>query len=823
MADEQNQSIMTPVDIESEMKKSYLDYAMSVILARAIPDVRDGLKPVQRRILIAMNDLGLASNRGFRKCAKICGDTSGNYHPHGEAVIYPALVRLAQDFSMRYPLVDGQGNFGSVDGDPPAAMRYTEARLSKIAEEMLADIDKETVDFVDNFDQTREEPRVLPARVPNLLINGASGIAVGMATNIPPHNLTEIVQACIQLIENPEITLKQLMKIVPGPDFPTAGYIYGRDGIEQAYRTGRGSFQVRAKAAIEQRGKDRQDIVVTELPYQVNKARLIEHIAELIQNKKIDGIADIRDESDRDGMRIVIEIKRDEEPEIILNKLFKMTQMQESFGMILLAIVAGQPRELGLLQLLQLFIEHRVDVVRRRTQYELRKAREREHILLGYQVALDHIDDVIKIIRGSSSRANARENLHEFFENKSVSVLVGGKQTTIKGVKLDAKKYGITVASSGEGLGLSYLQIDAILELQLHRLTQLSVDEILKELAQIRERIAELESILASDKKLKAVIVAELREVMKAYGDDRRTQIVDRVEEIKLEDLIKDEEMAITVSHAGYVKRTSVDTYRHQSRGGKGRIGAKTREDDFVEHFFTASAHSYILLFTSKGRVYWLKVYEIPEAAAATRGKAINNLVRFQDGEKLTAVVPTRNLEETGRYVFLATKNGTVKKSELTEFSNPRPSGIIAISLDSDDELIGAKLTDGKQMVFLASRDGQAILFRETEVRSMGRAAGGVNGMDLAKGDSVVSMDAAQVDFGIIQKEYKKDTQNLDELESDEIRESLTSLMLTVAEKGYGKRTPLAEYRVTSRGGKGVINLKSTDRNGPVVAALQVR
>ncbi|MGB7309144.1 MAG: DNA gyrase subunit A [Candidatus Acidiferrales bacterium] len=823
MADEQNQSIMTPVDIESEMKKSYLDYAMSVILARAIPDVRDGLKPVQRRILIAMNDLGLASNRGFRKCAKICGDTSGNYHPHGEAVIYPALVRLAQDFSMRYPLVDGQGNFGSVDGDPPAAMRYTEARLSKIAEEMLADIDKETVDFVDNFDQTREEPRVLPARVPNLLINGASGIAVGMATNIPPHNLTEIVQACIQLIENPEITLKQLMKIVPGPDFPTAGYIYGRDGIEQAYRTGRGSFQVRAKAAIEQRGKDRQDIVVTELPYQVNKARLIEHIAELIQNKKIDGIADIRDESDRDGMRIVIEIKRDEEPEIILNKLFKMTQMQESFGMILLAIVAGQPRELGLLQLLQLFIEHRVDVVRRRTQYELRKAREREHILLGYQVALDHIDDVIKIIRGSSSRANARENLHEFFENKSVSVLVGGKQTTIKGVKLDAKKYGITVASSGEGLGLSYLQIDAILELQLHRLTQLSVDEILKELAQIRERIAELEAILASDKKLKAVIVAELREVMKAYGDDRRTQIVDRVEEIKLEDLIKDEEMAITVSHAGYVKRTSVDTYRHQSRGGKGRIGAKTREDDFVEHFFTASAHSYILLFTSKGRVYWLKVYEIPEAAAATRGKAINNLVRFQDGEKLTAVVPTRNLEETGRYVFLATKNGTVKKSELTEFSNPRPSGIIAISLDSDDELIGAKLTDGKQMVFLASRDGQAILFRETEVRSMGRAAGGVNGMDLAKGDSVVSMDAAQVDFGIIQKEYKKDTQNLDELESDEIRESLTSLMLTVAEKGYGKRTPLAEYRVTSRGGKGVINLKSTDRNGPVVAALQVR
>jgi DNA gyrase subunit A len=823
MADEQNQSITTPVDIESEMKKSYLDYAMSVILARAIPDVRDGLKPVQRRILIAMNDLGLASNRGFRKCAKICGDTSGNYHPHGEAVIYPALVRLAQDFSMRYPLVDGQGNYGSVDGDPPAAMRYTEARLSKIAEELLADIEKETVDFVENFDQTRLEPRVLPARVPNLLINGASGIAVGMATNIPPHNLTEIAEACILLIESPEATLKQVMKIVPGPDFPTAGYIYGREGIEQAYKTGRGSFQVRAKAAIEQRGKDRQDIVVTELPYQVNKARLIEHIAELIQNKKLEGISDIRDESDRDGMRIVIEVKRDEEPSIVLNHLFKQTQMQESFGMILLAIVAGQPRELGLLALLQLFIDHRVDVVRRRTQYELRKAREREHILLGYRIALDNIDDVIKIIRGSASRANARENLHEFFENKTVRVLVGGKETAIRGVKLDAKKYSITAAGSGEGLGLSYIQIDAILELQLHRLTQLSVDEILKELAQIRERIAELTEILSSEKKLKAVIVAELREVLKTYGDDRRTQIVDRVEEIQLEDLIKDEEMAITVSHAGYIKRTSVETYRHQSRGGKGRIGAKTRDDDFVEHFFTASAHSYILLFTSKGRIYWLKVYEIPEAAAATRGKAINNIVRFQEGEKLTAVVAARNLEEESRYVFLATKSGTVKKTAIAEFSNPRPSGIIAINLDAGDELIGAKLTDGTQMIFLASHDGQAILFRETEVRSMGRAAGGVNGMDLAKGDYVVSMEAVQPDFAIIAKEFKKETRNLEELESDHIRESITSLMLTVAEKGYGKRTPLAEYRVTSRGGKGVINLKSTDRNGPVVAAVQVR
>jgi DNA gyrase subunit A len=819
VADEIDKSIITPVDIESEMKKSYLDYAMSVIIGRALPDVRDGLKPVHRRILFGMYELGLTSTKAYRKCAKIVGEVLGKFHPHGDSPVYDALVRLAQDFNMRYPLVDGQGNFGSVDGDPPAAMRYTEARLSKVAEEMLADIEKETVDFVPNFDESEHEPVVLPTRIPNLLVNGSTGIAVGMATNIPPHNLKETIEAAILLIEEPETNLKKVMKLIPGPDFPTGGYIYGRDGIEQAYKTGRGSFQVRAKVAIEQRGKDRQDIVITELPYQVNKARLIGHIAELIQNKKLEGIADIRDESDRDGMRIVIETKRDEEPQIILAHLFKQTQMQESFGMILLAIVGGQPRELGLVELLQLFIAHRVDVVRRRTQYELRKAEEREHILLGYQIALDYIDEVIRVIRGSSSRANARENLHNVFANKSISISEDGKAKSLAGIKLSNKKYGLAT----EVVGLSFPQIDAILELQLHRLTRLSIDDILNELKQIRDHIAELREILASEKKLKAVIIAELREVMKSYGDERRTQIVDRVEEIKLEDLIKDEEMAITVSHAGYIKRTSVDVYRHQSRGGKGRIGAKTREDDFVEHFFVASAHSYILLFTSKGRIYWLKVYEIPEAAAATRGKAIGNLVRLQENEKLTAVVPAQNLEEADRYVFLATRNGTVKKTAIAEFSNPRPSGIIAINLDAGDELIGAKLTDGKQMIFLASHHGQAILFRETEVRSMGRAAGGVNGMDLGKGDFVVSMDAAQPDFVIIQKEYKKDTQNLDELESDQIRESLTSLMLTVSEKGYGKRTPLAEYRVTSRGGKGVINLKSTDRNGPVVAALQVR
>jgi DNA gyrase subunit A len=817
MADETNTSVLLPIDIEAEMRKSYLDYAMSVIIARALPDVRDGLKPVQRRILVAMNDLGLASNRGYRKCAKICGDTSGNYHPHGEAVIYPAMVRLAQDFNLRYMLVDGQGNFGSVDGDPPAAMRYTEARLAKISEDILADLEKETVDFIPNFDQTREEPVVLPSRIPNLLVNGASGIAVGMATNIPPHNLREIVDAAILLIEKPDTSLKEIMKIVPGPDFPTGAYIAGREGIEAAYRTGRGSFTMRAKAAIEETTKDRESIIITEIPYQVNKARLIERIAELVQTKKLEGISDVRDESSREGMRIVIELKRGEESQLVLNNLFKHTQMQESFGMILLSIVAGQPRELGLIPMIKLFIEHRIDVIRRRTIFELKRAEQREHILLGYQIALDHLDNVIRIIRGSSSRVDARENLFKYFTNTAVTITENGSNKKITGIILDRKKYGLPADA-----GLSYLQIDAILELQLHRLTQLSIDEILKELKSIRELIAELREILASDKRLKQVITAELREVHKAYGDDRRTQIVDKVDEIKLEDLIADTEMLITVSHAGYIKRTAADTYRHQSRGGKGRIGAKTKEEDFVEHMFIASAHSYILLFTSKGRIYWLKVYELPEAAAATRGKAISSLVKFQEDEKLTALVAARDLEEADKFVFMATKSGTVKKSALTEFSNPRSTGIIAITLDGKDELIGAKLTDGKKMIFLASHEGQAILFRETEVRPMGRNAGGVNGMDLDKDDYVVSMDAVQPDFEIIAKEHKTTTLNLEELENEQIKDSLVTLMLTVAEKGFGKRTPLAEYRITSRGGKGVVNMKTTDRNGYVVATLQV-
>jgi len=785
MADETPKSTLVPVDIEAEMRKSYLDYAMSVIIGRALPDVRDGLKPVHRRILFGMHEMSLTSSRGYRKCAKIVGEVLGKFHPHGDVPVYDALVRMAQPFSMRYPLVDGQGNFGSVDGDPPAAMRYTEARLAKISEELLADIDKETVEFIPNFDETEREPTVLPTRVPNLLVNGASGIAVGMATNIPPHNLKEIIDATILLLDKPDASLKEILKLVPGPDFPTGGYIAGREGIEQAYKSGRGSFIMRAKAAIEQVGKDRENIVITEIPYQVNKSRLVERIAELVQTKKVEGISDVRDESDREGMRVVVEVKRGEESQLVLNHLYKHTQMQESFGMILLAIAGGQPREMGLVEFLRLFLEHRREVVLRRTRFDLRKAEEREHILLGFQKALEHLDEIIKLIRRSKSPKEAKEGLMERWE-------------------------------------FSERQAQAILDLQLHRLTQMEREKILEELKQIQARIAELKEILASEKRLKQVIVGELREVQKDYGDERRTQIVDAVEEIKVEDLIPDTDMAITISHAGYIKRTSVDIYRHQSRGGKGRIGARTREEDFVEHLFIASAHSYILLFSSKGRVYWLKVYEIPEAAAATRGKAITSLVKFQEDEHLTALVPSHNLEEAGRYVFFATRNGTVKKTELAEFSNPRPSGIIAINLDDKDELIGVKLTDGKQMIFLASHKGQAILFRETEARAMGRQAGGVNGMDLAKDDYVVSMDAVQLDFEIVRKESKKTTENLDELENEEIKDSLTSLMLTVSEKGYGKRTPLAEYRITSRGGKGVINLKSTDRNGPVVAALQV-
>src|SRR5690349_3394856 len=678
-----------PVNIEEEMRRSYLDYSMSVIIGRALPDVRDGLKPVHRRILYTMQQMGLQPNRATRKCARIVGDVMGKYHPHGNLAVYDALVRLAQTWSMRYPLIFGQGNFGSVDGDPPAADRYTEAKLERVATSLLEDLDKETVDFVPNYDDSETEPSVLPTRVPNLLINGSDGIAVGMATKIPPHNLTEIVDATITLVNNPQAQLPEILKFVQGPDFPTAGIIHGRSGIFEAYRTGRGRFMMRAKAAIENLTKDKQAIIVTEIPYQVNKARLIERIAELVNNKDIEDIGDIRDESDREGMRIVIELKRGAEPQIVLNKLYKHTQMQESFSMILLAVCNGQPKEMGLIQAIKHFIDHRVDVVRRRTAYLLARAQEREHILEGYKIALDHLDNVIAIIRGSANRAEARDNLVAYFGGKKIDINTTGRRPAMDPEKPFTAK-----------------QADAILELQLHRLTRLSIDEITSELKLVREQIAEYQSILASEKKLRGVIVKELEEVRKNYGDARRTEIQDETAEIQLEDLIADEQVAVTVSHSGYFKRTPISTYRQQRRGGTGRMGMKTRDEDFVEHLFIASTHAYILIFTNTGRVYWLKVYEIPDVGAAGKGKHVGNLVALQPGETVRTMLAVRNLEEENRYIFFATRNGTVKKSEVRDFSHVMSRGIIAINIEKGDELVAASLTDGNQIVFLASHEG---------------------------------------------------------------------------------------------------------------------
>ncbi|MBV9086896.1 MAG: DNA gyrase subunit A, partial [Acidobacteriaceae bacterium] len=709
-----------PINIEEEMRRSYLDYSMSVIIGRALPDVRDGLKPVHRRILYAMHDMGLLHNRKHVKCAKVVGEGLGKYHPHGDAALYDALVRMAQPFSLRYPLVDGQGNFGSVDGDPPAAYRYTECRMTEIAEEMLADIDKDTVDFVPNFDDTTFEPVVLPTKIPNLLINGSNGIAVGMATNIPPHNLAEIIDATITLVNDPKTPLPKILEFVKGPDFPTGAFIHGKSGIRQAYTNGRGRFVMRAKAAIESLTKDRQAIIVTEIPYQVNKAVLIKRIAELVNNKVLDDVADVNDETGREGMRIVIELKRGAQPEIILNNLYKHTQMQETFSMIFLAVVHGQPKEMGLVQAIQHFIDHRVEVVRRRTSYLLTKAREREHILEGYRMALDNLDAVIKLIRASGSRQEAKENLlaasFKIIDEEMVK-RVGGRQGR-----------------------LTPKQADAILDLQLYRLTKLSTDEILNELKDIRERIAEYESILASDKKLRGVIVKELEEIRKKYGDARRTEILDEAAEIKLEDLIADEQVAVTVTHSGYLKRTPISTYRNQKRGGSGRIGMRTREEDFVENLFIASTHAYILVFTNTGRVYWLKVYEVPDVGSAGKGKAINQLVALQPGETVRAMLPVRDLEEEGKFVLFATRNGTVKKTELKDFSNVMSRGIIAIGIEKDDELVAAKLTDSNQIVFLATHEGMAIRFDEVDVRPMGRPAFGVRGMDLDKGDYIVGM-----------------------------------------------------------------------------------
>ena len=810
MADDPNQQLpldpaapgggggnVQPVNIEEEMRRSYLDYSMSVIIGRALPDIRDGLKPVHRRILYAMHDMGVLHNRKPMKCAGVVGECLKKYHPHGDTAVYDAMVRLAQPWSLRYPLIDGQGNFGSVDGDPPAAYRYTESRLTEIAEELLADIDKDTVDFVANFDDTTVEPMVLPTRIPNLLVNGSNGIAVGMATNIPPHNLTEIVDACITLVNNPHATLADLLKHVQGPDFPTAGYIYGRSGITEAYRTGRGRFMMRAKVAIEHLTKDKDAIIVTEIPYQVNKAKLVAHIAELVNNKVIDDISDVRDESDRDGMRIVIELKRGTEAQIVLNQLFKHTSMQEGFSMIFLAVINGQPKEMGLVQAIQYFVDHRIDVVRRRTAYLLMKAREREHVLEGYQVALDRVDDVIRIIRGSENRAEARTNLVEYFSGKTVSVSEGksGKTASLKGL-----------VPSQLTRPFDTVQADAILELQLHRLTRLSIDEILKELAEVRGRIAEYESILGSEKKLRNVIIKELEEVKKKFGDVRRTVIQDEAAEISLEDLIADEQVAVTVSHSGYMKRTPISTYRQQRRGGTGRKGMSTREEDFVENLFVASTHDYILVFTNNGRVYWLKVYEIPELSAAGKGKAIASLVSLQAGESVRALLAIRDLEEEGKYVFFATRSGTVKKTPLKDFSNVRSNGINAIGIEKEDELVAASCTDGSQIVFLATHDGKSIRFEEEDVRPMGRQAYGVRGMRLGKGDYIVGM-------AITPKASAK-TKNGGQQEAN--------LILSVTEQGYGKRTDVDEYRLQARGGGGVINVKTTARNGKVVSIMLV-
>jgi DNA gyrase subunit A len=752
-----NNKNLIPINIEDEMRRSYLDYAMSVIVGRALPDIRDGLKPVHRRILFGMHELGLAPNRPPRKCAKITGDVMGKYHPHGNAPIYDALVRMAQPFNLRYPLVDGQGNFGSVDGDPPAAERYTEARLSRIATAMLEDIDKETVDFRPNYDDSEQEPEVLPTRVPNLLINGSSGIAVGMATNVPPHNLTEIVEATIALIRNPATPLAKIMEMVPGPDFPTGGYILGKQGIYDAFTTGRGHLKIRAKAGIEPMGKDREQIVVTEIPYQVNKSRLIEATAALVNDKKLEGISEIRDESDRDGMRIVYELKRGEQAEVVLNNLYKHTQLQTGFGIIMLSIVHGQPRELGLIDCIKRFIEHRADVVRRRTDYELRKARDREHLLLGFQKALDNLDAVIQLIRAAANPREAREGLIARFE-------------------------------------FTEKQAQAIIELQLQRLTGMERQKIIDELAEIQVRIAGYLEILGSEKVLKDLMVKELREVQKDYGDERRTQIIEDTGEIRLEDLVAVEDVAVTVTRGGYLKRTSVDTYRRQSRGGKGRIGMGTRTEDFVEHLLVASTHSYLLIFTNRGRVFWLKIYEIPDASTVGKGKNINNLINLQPDETAKAFLAVGAFVPD-QYIVMVTKHGVIKKCELTEFDNIMARGIIALGLDEGDELIAARLTQGDNYVFLGSHGGKAIRFAEKHVRSMGRPARGVRAMALDEGDFLVGMEIVEE----------------------------TGLILSISEHGYGKRTPLKDYRLTARGGKGVINMKTTDRNGKVVAILSVK
>ena len=852
-------AFMLSINIEEEMRRSYLDYSMSVIIGRALPDVRDGLKPVHRRILYGMQEMGLQFNKKYTKSAKVVGHVMGNYHPHGDSAIYDTMVRLAQPFSLRYPMVDGQGNFGSVDGDPPAAMRYTESRLTRIAGEMLSDIDSDTVDFVPNYDESTVEPSVLPARIPNLIVNGSSGIAVGMATNIPPHNLTEVVNAAIALLsKSPQDTTSDLdlcLQHVLGPDFPTGGFLFGRTNIPQAYRTGRGRFMMRAKCAIENISGGRQAIIVTEIPYQVNKSKLIERIAELVNEGVITDIArdEFRDESDRDGMRIVIGLKRGAEHQIVLNQLHKHTQMQESFSMIFLAVHNGQPKELPLDHAIRAFLDHRIEVVRRRTAFLLNKARDREHLLLGYQIALDHLDQVIRIIRQSGSRPEARERLYQYFSGKTINL----RGTELAGVNLDPAKYGVDMTFSTTGiLILSLKQIDAILELQLYRLTQLSIDELLKELAEVRDNIAEFESILASEKKLRKVIIKELEEIRDKYGDPRRTQILDEAADLQLEDLIADEQVAVTVSNTGYLKRTPISIYRQQRRGGTGRLGMKTRDEDFVAQLIIDSTHAYLLCFTNTGRVYWLKVYEIPDISAAGKGKAMASLIDLQPGEKVVTILPVRNLEEDNKYVLFATRNGTVKKTALKDFSNVMARGIIAIGIDKDDELITARVTDGHQIIFLATHDGMAIRFNEQDLRPMGRPAYGNKGITLKKGDYVVgaavtpSAEArnkqrleraaaagltSDVEKVIGEATDSTAAQPMQLAEPGELAAPAVSsevaaklakldeklgltpcLILSVTENGYGKRTDVDQYRLQTRGGKGVINVKTAAKNGKV-------
>ena len=746
-----------PVYIEEEMRESFMAYAMSVIISRALPDVRDGLKPVHRRVLYAMYDAGNTSDKAYKKSARLVGDIMGKYHPHGDTAIYDTIVRMAQDFNLRYPLVDGQGNFGSIDGDNPAAMRYTEIRMTPLAEEMLADIEKETVDFIPNYDDSLKEPAVLPARIPNLLINGAAGIAVGMATNVPPHNLTEVIDGLIALIETPEMTIKQLMKHIPGPDFPTAGFIHGTEPIVQAYNEGKGVIQMRGKAfteTVKRTGKEQ--IIISEIPYMVNKVRLIEQIAGLVQEKKIEGIADLRDESDREGMRIVIELKRDAVSEIVINQLYKHTALQESFGINMLAIADGKPKLLNLKEALKAFIDHRKEVVTRRTAHDLRKAQERLHILEGYRIALDNLDAVITLIRNSSDPKVAKEGLVANF-------------------------------------GLSEIQAQAILDLRLQRLTGLERDKIMEEHRETLELIAKLRAILADEKEIYKIIVEELTEIKKKYGDERRTQIIDRTDEISIEDTIVDEDMAVTISHDGYIKRNPITLYRAQRRGGKGKIGTTTKEEDFVEYLFIASMHSYILFFTTIGKVYWIKVHELPQASRAARGKPIVNLLNLEPGERVSAFLTVREFQE-GRYIVFSTKNGLIKKTELMAYSNPRASGIRAIGLEDRDEVIGVRLTDGQQEIILSTADGQSIRFKEEQVRPTGRGTFGVVGMKLDPGDKIVSMEILTLGFDV----------------------------LTVSEGGFGKRTAMDEYRLQSRGGKGIITMKTTDKTGRVIGVQQV-